>query len=498
MLPLTLCAQAYDISPAAQPDSFMTQVYATARQMLADLEARRISARELLDLHVARNEAVGGKLNAVIATDLEHAQAAAKSIDDARAHGATLGALAGLPMTIKDGFDVLGMPATSGNPAWATRDKNCLDADVVNAARKAGAVIWGKTNVPFMLSDFQTYNAIYGTTNNPYDLARTPGGSSGGAAAALAAGITPLEIGSDIGGSLRHPANWTGVCALKPTWGALSLRGHIPPAPGVYYESDLGVVGPMARNIGDLRLLWNALRGADGAASQPAKGARIAVWDEEPSWPLAEEVRARVDAAAGALEKSGARVTHAKPEIDGAQLMNFYRVILMAIIGAGLPEAFTKPLEAMRESDRALVLAGGEGAAEASTRLGMAGAYRDVAWAHTQQQTAKDRLEDFFFDYDAILMPIGMTTAFPHLQEPSFAERVLEVNGTNVPYPAMLNWIAPATVLHAPALAVQAGRTPSGLPVGVQLVGRWGGEDRLFDLAAALERELGGFSPPPL
>ncbi|HEY1632595.1 MAG TPA: amidase family protein [Rhizomicrobium sp.] len=476
----------------------MTELYATAREMLADLEDKRISARELLDLHVARNAAVGAKLNAVIATDLDHARAAAKSIDDARAHGASLGKLAGLPMTIKDGFDVLGMPAACGNPAWAGRDKNCVDADVVNAARKQGAVIWGKTNVPFMLSDFQSYNSIHGTTNNPYDLTHTPGGSSGGAAAALAAGITPLEIGSDIGGSLRHPANWTGVCSLKPTWGVLSQRGHIPPAPGHYYEGDLGVVGPMARNIGDLRLLWNVLRGQDEREAGAVHTARIAVWDEEPGWPLANEVREHVDLAASALSRTGARVTHAKPEIDGAWMMNFYRVLLMAIIGAGLPEAMTKPLEATRDSDRALVRAGGEGSAEASTRLGMAASYRDIAWADVERQRAKDRLDEFFDDYDAILMPIGMTTSFPHLQEPSFAERVLDVDGTDVPYADMLNWIAPATVLHAPALAVQAGRTKKGLPVGVQLVGRWGGEDRLFDLAAALERELGGFAAPPL
>ncbi len=476
----------------------MTEVYATARQMLADLAAKTISARELLDLHVARNEALHGKLNAVIATDLDHARAAAKSIDDARAHGAALGALAGLPMTVKDGFDVLGMPATAGNPAFAKRDANCLDADVVLAARKAGAVIWGKTNVPFMLGDIQSYNAIYGTTNNPWDTTRTPGGSSGGAAAALASGITLLEIGSDIGGSLRHPANFCGVAALKPTWGVLSLRGHVPPAPGVYYESDLGVAGPMARNTGDLRLLWYVRRGGDGAAGKPVTGARIAVWDEEASWPLAAEIRDGVSRAAEALRKSGARVEHAKPDIDGAHLMNFYRLILMAIISAGMPEEITRPLEAMRDADRKLVLAGGEGSADASTRLGMVATYRDLAWASAQQQAHKDRLAEFFTRYDAIVMPISMVPAFPHLQQPSFAERVLKLDGRDVPYPGLLNWISVATALHAPALAVQAGRTASGLPVGVQLVGPWGGEDRLFDLAAALERQTGGFTAPPL
>lgn len=195
-----------------------TDLYATARQMLADLAAKRISARELLDAHVARHDALHNRLNAVVAADLERARSDALAIDEARMRGDKLGVLAGLPMTIKDGYDVEGLPAAAGNPIFAGRPKACRDAELVARTRREGAVIWGKTNVPFMLSDFQSYNAIYGTTNNPYDVTRVPGGSSGGAAAALATGMTPLEIGSDIGGSLRHPANFCGVCSLKPTW----------------------------------------------------------------------------------------------------------------------------------------------------------------------------------------------------------------------------------------------------------------------------------------
>jgi len=264
----------------------MTSTYRTAREMLADLAAKRISARELLDLHLARNEAVRDRVNAVAATDIARAMNDAAAIDDARAKGVELGALAGLPMTIKDGLDVENMPATSGNPALTDRPKNCADAAMVATARKAGAVIWGKTNVSFMLSDIQSYNAIYGTTNNPYDLTRTTGGSSGGAAAALASGITPLEIGSDIGGSLRHPANFCGVVALKPTLGVLSQRGLVPPLPGEYWEDNIGVVGPMARNVEDLRLLWSVLRGVPSRAQKTVKGARIAVWDSEDGFPL--------------------------------------------------------------------------------------------------------------------------------------------------------------------------------------------------------------------
>jgi amidase len=475
----------------------MTDVYATARAMIADLKAKKVSARELLDLHLARNDKVAKAINAVIETDIPRAQKDAAAIDEARAKGAALSVLAGLPMTIKDGFDVENMPAVSGNPAFKERAKNCADATVVAAARKAGAVIWGKTNVPFMLSDIQSYNVIYGTTNNPYEVTRVPGGSSGGAAAALATGVTPLEIGSDIGGSLRHPANFCGVTALKPTWGALSGRGHVPPPPDHYAEGDLGVFGPMARNVGDLKLLWSVLRGTPEQPRRDIKSARIAIWNEEASWPLARDVREGTERAGKALAQAGAMVEHAKPDIDGAELMRFYLDILTAIVAAGLPPTLLNSWEATRARDREIVAEGSPDAAAASYRLRATASHREILAANVKQQAHKDKLARFFERYDAIVMPISMVTAFPHQQEPSFQDRILDLDGKPTPYPNILNWISPATALHAPALAVQAGQTAKGMPVGVQIVGPWNGEDRLFDFAAAVEEGLGGFRPPP-
>jgi amidase len=476
----------------------MAGIYATAREMLADLAKKKISARELLDLHVARNEALRAKLNAVIETDLDHARAAAKSIDDARAHNAGLGALAGLPMTIKDGLDVYGLPASAGARGFHGRARDCNDADVVAAARKEGAVIWGKTNVPYMLGDIQTYNDIYGTTNNPYDISKTPGGSSGGAATALAAGITPLEIGSDIGGSLRHPANFCGVVSLKPTWGVLPLRGHIPPAPDRFIETDLGVVGPMARNVGDARLLWQVLSGRP-ATRVSIQDVRVAVWDEEPGWPLASAVRDAVRRTADALSRLGVNVVHAKPAIGGEELIETYRTILTGVLNADLPEDIYHSFLARREVDRKLVEGGGDKAEAALYRLRATGSYREIVLAQIARQKQKDILAKFFDDTaDVILMPISPVTAFAHMHEGTFSDRKLDVDGQRAPYSSLLWWIALATSLHVPSLAIQAGRIASGMPVGVQLVGHWNGESRLFDLGEALEQQTGGFEAPAL
>lgn len=472
-------------------------LYATAREMLADLAAKRVSARELLDAHVARNEKVGKAINAVVAMDLERASADAAKVDDARAKGAALGALAGLPMTIKDVFDVDNMPAVVGNPALQARPKHVREADMVTAARKAGAVIWGKTNVPLMAGDMQTFNSVYGTTNNPYDVTRTTGGSSGGAAAALATGVTPLEIGSDIGGSLRHPATFCGVCSLKPTWGALSQRGHVPPLPEHFFDVDLNVVGPMARNIEDVKLLWSVLHGSKAQPRKDIKGARIALWDEEPGVPVSRAVKARIEAAAGALRDAGAIVERAKP-LDIMALMQPYLMLLASIIAAGFPDEIYNFFATTHAADVKYLAESGNLFSLEGYRAASTASFREVAGAYAARQTFKDVLAEFFGKWDAILMPLDPVPAFPHQQAAIMTERVIDVDGTNWNYLHLLDWISVATALHAPAISVQAGRTDAGLPVGAQIVGPWNGEDRLFDYAAAIEERLGGFAPPAL
>jgi amidase len=473
-------------------------LYRGATELLEDLANRRVSARELLDAAHARHEAVHSRLNAVVALDMERARAEATSIDEARARDTPLGPLAGLPMTVKDSFDVAGMPAVCGVPALLDRPKDCPDADVVASVRRAGAVVWGKTNVPIMLSDFQTYNDVYGTTNNPHDTSRTPGGSSGGAAVALASGITSLEIGSDIGGSLRNPASFCGVYSLKPTWDQLSTRGQVPPGPGTYVNTDLGVVGPMARSVADLALLHHVLRGDREPARPSGAGYRVALWLDEPEFVLSGEVRTVLEAAACALAEQGVMIEPAKPPVHVARMLDIYLGLLFPTLLAGAPdEAFDRLVSLRPDAEKAQ--AGGADRYSLDTFvLHATSSYRTVARLRVLREDIKNALADWFDGWDAILTANTPVPAFTHRYGEWIANQTLEVDGQAVPYFRMLDWIALATVAHLPALAAPVGRTGAGLPVGAQLIGRWDDEDRLFGLAEHLERATGGFQPPPL
>ena len=276
------------------------------------------------------------------------------------------------------------------------------------------------------------------------------------------------------------------------------MKGHVPPPPGIDAEVDLGVGGPMARNMGDLKLLWDVLNERPPVETRPAKSGRIALWNEEAGWPLAHAVKERIGAAGAAFERAGLRVERAKPKIDMGKMVETYLDLLTPIIAAGFPDALLEKMAQTREADLAAVREGRDGAGEARYRLRVTASPADILAAQRARQAHKGALAEFFEDYDAILMPITPIPAFPHDQSDPMNARTITVDGDTAPYMSMLNWIALATSLHAPALAMPAGRTPEGLPVGVQLVGPLNGEDRLFALAAAAEEILCGFSPPDL
>jgi amidase len=303
-------------------------LFLSAREQLERIASGKESASDLLEASIARSEQVNPAINAVVRTDLNAARARAAELDRLQRAGISVGPLHGLPMTIKDTFDVEGMPATAGAPEYANRPGRAADAPAVAKLRAAGAVIWGKTNTPYLAGDNQTFNPVHGRTSNPWDISRTPGGSSGGAAAALATGITPVELGSDIGGSLRIPAHFCGVAALKPTFGRVPILGHVPPAPGSLSVRDLNVAGPMARSVGDLRLMHAVLTGEALPAPPRAtlKGRRIAVWTEEKGSSLGRVPRGRGDSGrrrsaarrADAGDGAGHRWNHAGRSLSPA------------------------------------------------------------------------------------------------------------------------------------------------------------------------------------
>jgi amidase len=464
---------------------------------LQALMTKRISAAELLEAAVARHQAVKGRLNSVVATDLAFARERARFVDDQRIAGETLGPFAGLPITIKDTFDVDGLPASAGVKALLGRPAQ--DAEVVRRVRSAGAIPWGKTNVPVMAGDWQSFNPVYGATSNPWDVSRTPGGSSGGAAASLAAGITALEIGSDIGGSLRVPASFSGVLSHKPTWGLVSQAGHVPPAPGSYASRDLNVVGPMARSARDLRLLLSVIaQGPIAPKAPPAalRGLKVGLWLEEPSFALDPEVKAVVEAFAARLAREGADIELIRP-VDAPALSAAYFTLLASVVGTDLPPKMLAGMQRTRGLAKLALRLGADRQGWAGQVLAYAATHAEWLEAHEARERIAVQIKASFDKRDVIIAPIAPVTAFPH-DHRAFQKRTLKTsNGKAIPYTAMLNWIALATALGLPATSFPAGLSKSGLPVGVQIIGPHGGDSRTLAVAEAIEDAFGGFVPPP-
>ena len=479
----------------------MTQapnIFLSARTQLNRLALRQVSAADLLEEHVARYQAANPAVNAVVRTDLETARARAGELDRMLKAGTAAGPLHGLPMTIKDTFDVDGMPATSGAPEYAKRPARTNDAAAVARLRAAGAVIWGKTNTPYLAGDSQTSNPLHGRTSNPWDLARTPGGSSGGAAAALATGMTPLELGSDIGGSLRFPAHFCGVAALKPTFGRAPIVGHVPPAPGSLAVRDLNVAGPMARDVADLRLMFNVLTGAANAG--PAKrtslrALRIGVWAEDKAFPVSADCRSAVETAAEAASDIGAQVLVAKPDVDGAVLIDLYLQLLLPLLATDMPGPLVKALEAGRPL--AKIMARGEPFGRGKWAAYSAATHHDWLRADENRRRLKRTISDFFSRWHALITPVAPTAAFPHVETGDAVTRVLSVDGKAIPYHMLHGWIALATVCHLPAVVIPVPRRAGQLPCGVQIIGPEGGDEDVLAIAEAIEAQMGGFQRPP-
>ena len=466
-----------------------------ATAQLAALKAKEVSAVELLKLSLARHEQTHSRLNAVVAADLERALDTAKAMDDLRAKGANLGPLCGLPMTIKDTLDVAGMAASSG--VEGLRRRKAEDAAAIAQVRQAGAVIWGKTNVPVMAADWQSFNGLYGVTNNPWDVTRTPGGSSGGAAAALAAGVTPLEMGSDIGGSLRVPASFCGVFSHKPTWGLVSQRGHVPPTPGTHAERDLNVVGPMARSARDLRLLLSVMTEGVPAKADIADLSRLKIGLWLDGFALDPEVAAVIEVLHAQLSAAGAEVRAISNPVPLDQLTAAYQILLGSVVATDLPPRSQTAMRRMRGiAGLALGLGFGQKSWAAMVR-GYAATHAEWIAADEARARLKQTAQDAFAVFDVIIAPVAPVVAFPHDHSPFATRKLKTSDGRSLPYGSMLDWISLATACYLPATTIPVGLAASGLPVGVQIIGPYGADSRTLAIAQASDENLGGFVAPP-
>lgn len=478
--------------------------YQTATDLRAALAARRVSSRELVDAAIARIQALDPKINAVVVRDFDRARTAATAADAALARGDQR-PLLGLPMTVKEAFNVAGLPTTWGIEkfrGWQP-DYNSL---VVQRLKTAGAIILGKTNVPVALSDWQSYNPIYGTTNNPWDLGRSPGGSSGGAAAALAAGFVPLEMGSDIGGSLRCPAHFCGVYAHKPSLDLIPLRGAgYPQTPPIPLRSDMAVAGPMARSAADLALELHVLAGPDPLldgigyklALPPPRHARLGdfrvlVLDTHPLCSTAASVRSALDALAERLGKQGCAVSRKHPDMPNlARTTRNYVELLAAFFDTDV-----SPQERARIDAAASTLSPDNLSLGAADLRGMTMSHG--AWLNTSRIRTglQAKWQAMLQQVDVIICPPMPTPAFRHDHSPHLT-RQIDIDGKKVPYDEQIAWSAVATSMGLPATVAPIGHDDKGLPIGVQIIGGYLEDQTTIAFAGMIEREFGGFTPPP-
>lgn len=474
-----------------------------ATALVRALRAGRLGSLELLEHLIARVERFNGPLNAIIATDLDTARRRARAADRAIARGEQLGPLHGLPITVKESFDVTGMSTTWGLPQYR-ENRARRNAAAVDRLVRAGAIVFGKTNVPVLLAQWQTFNPIYGTTNNPWDLTRTPGGSSGGAAAAIAAGLSALELGSDIGGSIRNPAHFTGLYGHKPTFGVVPTAGHA--LPGMHAPLDMLVAGPIARSAQDLELAMRVLVAPDDALDRGWQIAlpppprrtlreyRIGVIAGAPVAPVAGNVQQVIGELASFLRRNKARVSEtARPAFSMEEMFEVYIHLLRAATSAGHndPQAFQRVIAA------ADALSAGDHSYHAELLRGNAIRHRDWILDNHRRHRMLHQWLAFFEDFDVMIAPVAPIPAFAHDHVGERHERIVDVDGSKQTIGNALFWAGYAGAFYLPATVVPVGRSSEGLPIGVQIIGPPGADRTCIALARLLEQQYRAFEPPP-
>jgi amidase len=451
--------------------------FASATDLLAALRTGGTTAAALTELFIRRIERYDGRLNAVVVRDFDRARQQARAADQARARGETK-PLLGLPMTLKESINVNGLGTTCGVPEWKGYVSQ-HDAPVATRTRAAGAVLLGKTNVPPMLADWQSANPVFGRTNNPWDLGRTPGGSSGGSAATIAAGLSALEVGSDIGGSIRVPAAFCGIYGHRPSETLLPRSGQFPMPPLPNSAVVMGVQGPLARSAADLEL-------ADF---------RVAILPPIPWLVVDSQITAALHGLADRLAKLGAVVKEVQPDGlgDHREYHGFYRTLLSAVTGARVDaETRRQRIATLREAGDDLSMGAVRGLE------GSAGDY--LIWNGRREQH-RAAWRAFFRDWDVLLAPAINVLAYPHIERAWPADNsdqtlTFTIDGRSAPYLHGLCYPALSTVPGQPATAFPVGLSREGLPIGLQAVGPYLEDLTPIRFAALLAREIGGFRKP--
>jgi amidase len=472
-------------------------------ELVAGLRAGRLSSEALVKVAIARARDVNRRFNAVVSFDEAGALARAVEADRAAQAGRFMGPLHGLPMTVKDCFEVAGLPAVNGAPELAAH-RPVRHATAVQRLVDAGAIIIGKTNVPLYSLDLQTFNDVFGVTRNPWNPDRTPGGSSGGAAVALATGVTSVEIGSDLAGSLRLPAHATGVCSLKPSFGVVPTAGILAPHPGMLRTPDLIVAGPMARKVADLDLLLGIIAGPAGRdaagwrldlppAATSGRASRIAAWLDDEICPVDPGVGEVLGRATRALATAGIAVDErSRPDFDAGGYFRAFLQLMYGEMSSGFPDSVFRAFAAAARRH-----AGDESWTPLTVMpAAVAQSHREWLAAREQRERLASAWSDFFTRFDVLITPVAPTTALPHDHRP-FEERTVRLRGREYAYMQQSFWCALATLAGLPAAVVPAGLAGDGLPVGLQIIAPYLGDRTALDVAARIEQVLGPLPSPP-
>lgn len=462
---------------------------------------KELSSVELTQLYIDRIERHDNSLNLVPVRTFERAMADARAADEALARGDRLGPLHGVPMTIKESYVMADTPATWGLEPYKDNIAS-EDGLAVARFREAGAHFLGKTNVPVDLADIQSYNPIYGQSNNPWNKEHTPGGSSGGSAGALAAGFSALEAGSDIGGSIRTPAHFSGVFGHKPTWGIVPMAGH-ELMPGVP-DADLSVCGPLAREAADLDTALDIMAGPTAREAKgwqlnlaPAqfthlKDLRVAIWPTDDMAPVTTETADRVAMVGDVLAKLGATVSDtARPDFDLRKAHLVYQNLLTAVMSSAQPESV-----ASRIAEKVAELDPEDQSATAVNLRASVMRHRDWIRHNFRREKLRAAWESFFSDWDILICPQTPTPAIRHDHRP-FEERTLPVNGQDRPYNEGFFWAGIVVCSYLPSTVFPTGAGAGGLPIGIQAVSGAYDDKKTIAFARLIAQEIGGFTPPP-